>query len=180
MKVEDFPELLKIKNNWGEIQKEASELKENGFFDQTTKENSAAYYDLGFRTFYKYGWSKFYLTWYGHSLGSAKKYCPNTVKFLESIPSVNGAMFSLLPQGGKLTRHLDPLANSLRLHISLDTPNDPECFINVDGKSYFWKNGDAFLFDETYIHYAKNNTSKDRLIFDVRRKTSALFSDEYY
>ena len=73
MNVEDFPELKELQNHWEEIRKEAMVLKENGYFEQTTNKDSSAYYDLGFRTFYKYGWSKFYVTWYGHSLNSAKK-----------------------------------------------------------------------------------------------------------
>ena len=160
----DFPELIEIQKNWKDIAQEASNLKNLGFFSKTTDQNSSAYYDLGFRTFYKYGWSKFYLTWYGHSLKSAKQHCPKTVKLLESSPLVNGSMLTLLPVGSKLTRHLDPFASSLRLHISLDTPNDPSCFINVDGNSYYWKDGDGFLFDETYLHFAENQTNQDRLI----------------
>ena len=162
--IKDFPELREIQKNWKEIAIEANNLKNHGFFQQTTNEDSSSYYDLGFRTFYKYGWSKFYLTWYGHSLNSAKKYCPKTVELLENSPLVNGSMLTLLPVGSKLTRHLDPIASSLRLHISLDTPNDPKCFINVDGNTYFWKDGDAFLFDETYLHFVENETNKDRLI----------------
>jgi len=171
MDFSDFPELNIIQENWETIREEAKSLKEQGFFDQTTKESSASYYDLGFRTFYKYGWSKFYINWYGYTHQSAKKLCPKTVSVLKDIPSVNGAMFSLLPVGSKLTRHLDPIASSLRLHIALDTPGKPECFINVDGQDYFWKDGEAFLFDETFIHHARNNSSQDRLILmcDVDR-----------
>jgi beta-hydroxylase len=164
MKFEDFPELQEIINNWESIKEEVVSLKEQGFFDQTTKQSSASYYDLGFRTFYKYGWSKFYINWYGYTHASAKKLCPKTVDVLKDIKTVNGAMFSLLPIGSKLTRHLDPIASSLRLHIALDTPGDPMCYINVDGQDYFWKDGEAFIFDETYIHYANNNSRKDRLI----------------
>lgn len=164
MSIDDFPELTKLKDHWKDIRREALLLKENGYFEKTTKEDSSAYYDLGFRTFYKYGWSKFYVTWYGHNLKSAKELCPKTVQILNSVNSVNGAMFSLLPIGSQLTRHLDPIASSLRLHISLDTPEDPKCFINVDGVNYTWKDGEAFLFDETYIHFAKNDSDKDRLI----------------
>ena len=164
MNIDDFPELKSIQANWEVIRDEVKSLKEQGFFDQTTKQSSASYYDLGFRTFYKYGWSKFYINWYGYTHKSALNHCPKTVDILKSLKTVNGAMFSLLPVGSKLTRHLDPIASSLRLHISLDTPGDPKCFINVDGKDYYWKDGDAFIFDETYIHYANNDSNKDRLI----------------
>lgn len=171
MDVKDFPELKEITDNWEVIRDEAVKLKEMGFFDKTKSTESGAYYDLGFRTFIKYGWSKFYIFWYGHNHKSAKKLCPKTQEIVSKNPLVSGAMFSLLPSGSKLTRHLDPIASSLRFHVSLDTPNDENCFINVDGKQYFWKDSDGFLFDETYIHYANNNTDKDRVILmcDIKR-----------
>ena len=59
----------------------------------------------------------------------------------------------------------------MRYHIGLVTPNDPKCFINVDGERYFWKDGEAVMFDETYIHFAANETDQQRIILfcDVER-----------
>jgi aspartyl/asparaginyl beta-hydroxylase (cupin superfamily) len=34
------------------------------------------------------------------------------------------------------------------------TPNDDRCFIEVDGIRYSWRDGEAVIFDETYIHWA--------------------------
>lgn len=169
--LDKFKELDEIKANWETIRDEAVSLYEQGCFDTTNKPDSDAYYDVGFRTFYKYGWSKFYLTWYGYSHESAKKLCPKTVELMERIPSVNGAMFSILPPGSKLTRHLDPVACSLRYHLGLATPNSDKCFINVDGQDYSWRDGEAFMFDETYLHYARNDSDQYRLILmcDVNR-----------
>ncbi|MCB1864832.1 MAG: aspartyl/asparaginyl beta-hydroxylase domain-containing protein [Chromatiales bacterium] len=171
MDTADFPELREIQENWELIREEAVALTEIGFFDQTTREGEASYYDVGFRTFYKYGWSKFYVTWYGYTHASAKRHCPRTVDILSRVRTVNGAMFTLLPPGSKLTRHLDPAAVSLRFHLGLKTPNDDRCFINVDGRDYSWRDGEALIFDETYLHYALNNTDQSRLILmcDVER-----------
>ncbi len=171
MDMSDYPELKLLEENWPTIAKEATALYENGFFDKISDPNSKSYYDIGFRTFYKYGWSKFYLKWYGYTHSSALKHCPETVKILKKVKSVNGAMFSLLPVGSKLTRHLDPVASSLRYHLGLSTPETKECYINVDGQNYSWKNGEAFMFDETYLHYAHNDSQKYRLIMmcDVER-----------
>lgn len=173
-----FPELDVIRENWKTISAEAQNLYEQKYFDKTSQPDSGAYYDIGFRTFYKYGWSKFYLTWYGSTLKSAKSLCPQTVEILNSVPSVKGAMFSLLPVGSKLTRHLDPVAASLRYHLGLVTPDVKECYINVDGTSYSWKDGEAFMFDETHLHYAHNDSQKYRLILmcDVNRPTFLLGS----
>jgi len=159
-----YPELKNINDNWEIIRDEVMALHNKNLLKNTTDPNSSAYYDIGFRTFYKYGWSKFYLKWYGHTHNSAREHCPQTVKLLNSVPMVNGAMFSILPPGSKLTRHLDPVACSLRFHLGLKTPNSDDCFISVDDQVYSWRDGEAFIFDETYLHFAKNNSAEDRLI----------------
>jgi beta-hydroxylase len=176
MELKDFPELKELTENWEDIRNEALGLYEKGFFDQIKDPSSKSFYDIGFRTFYKYGWSKFYLNWYGYTHESSRNHCPKTVELLERAPLVNGAMFSILPVGSKLTRHLDPVACSLRYHLGLSTPESRKCFINVDGESYSWKNGEAFMFDETYIHYARNESDKPRIILmcDIDRPTHTL------
>ena len=171
IKVEDFSELDVIRENWETISKEAVVLHEKGYFDRVKDPDADSFYDIGFRTFYKYGWSKFYLNWYGYTHKSAQDLCPKTVEILSKVPVVKGAMFSILPVGSKLTRHLDPVASSLRYHLGLATPNSDDCFINVDGSDYSWRDGEAFIFDETYLHYANNNANQYRLILmcDVER-----------
>lgn len=166
-----FPELSVLKDHWKDMQVEALELWEKGYFDQTKNPESAAHFDLGFRTFYKYGWGKFYINWYGSDYPSAQKLCPKTVALVEKIPGVHGAMFSVLPPGSKLTRHLDPVAISIRYHLGLSTPSHPKCYINVDGKTHTWRDGEDFMFDETYLHFAHNDTDQARLILmcDVQR-----------
>lgn len=175
MNMQDFPELTLLQDNWKIISEEAINLQEQKYFEQTNKPDTTAFYDLGFRTFYKYGWSKFYLKWYGHTHESARRLCPNTVEVLSRVPVVKGAMFSVLPAGSKLTRHLDPMACSLRYHLGLATPNENECYISIDGIPYSWRDGEAFMFDETYLHHAHNGTSHCRVIMmcDVARPMSS-------
>jgi beta-hydroxylase len=170
----DFPELKVIADNWEIIRDEALNLYHQKYLEKTNDPNSHAYYDLGFRTFYKYGWSKFYLNWYGSTHNSAKRLCPKTVEILAKVSTVNGAMFSILPPGGKLTRHLDPVACSLRFHLGLSTPNHDSAYINVDGENISWRDGQGFLFDETFLHFAENNSNQPRLILmcDVERPLS--------
>lgn len=174
MDLKDFPELAPLQANWQVIRDEVLALHQGGYFNKTTDPSKAAYFDVGFRTFYKYGWSKFYLNWYGHTHESALALCPNTVRLVNAIPTVNGAMFTVLPPGAQLTRHLDPMAVSLRYHLGLSTPNTDNCFINVDGQSYSWRDGQAALFDVTYLHFARNETDTPRLILmcDVQRPLS--------
>ena len=80
-------------------------------------------------------------------------------------------MFAELPPGGKLNRHRDPYAGSLRYHLGLVTPNDDACYIEVDGERHSWRDGQGVVFDETYIHEAHNQTTINRIILfcDVER-----------
>ena len=86
-------------------------------------------------------------------------------------------MFTLLPPGSRLGAHRDPFAGSLRYHLGLITPNSKDCNIIVDGEPYFWKDGEAVMFDETFIHQAENKTDVTRVILfcDIERPLSNRF-----
>jgi beta-hydroxylase len=161
-----LPELDVLRRNWTTIRDEAVALLDQGHIRAATGHN-----DLGFNSFFKNGWKRFYVKWYGEPLPSAQAACPKTVALVESLPSVNAAMFALLPPGGKLNRHRDPFAGSLRYHLGLMTPNSDACRIFVDGEPYSWRDGEDLLFDETYIHSAENKTDQTRIILfcDVER-----------
>jgi len=174
LQVEMVPELKLLRDNWQVIREEALHLFAQGAIKAADKYN-----DWGFNSFFRTGWKRFYLKWYGAPLPSALANCPKTVELLNSIPNVKGAMFANLPPGGKLVQHRDPYAGSLRYHLGLVTPKSPgECRIIIDGNSYTWHDGEDLLFDETYLHYAENTTSDDRIILfcDVERplKTGAM------
>jgi len=162
-----IPELAALREHWQEIRAEALHLFAQGSIKAADKYN-----DWGFNSFFRTGWKRFYLKWYGAPLPSALANCPNTVALLNSIPNVKGAMFANLPPGGRLVQHRDPFAGSLRYHLGLVVPKSSgECRIFIDGEPYSWRDGEDLLFDETYLHYAENTTSDDRLILfcDVER-----------
>ena len=167
-----FPELAPLKENWQVIRDEALRLRDDGYVRAAAANN-----DIGFQSFYRYGWKRFYLKWYEDPLPSARALCPRTVALLESIPTLHGAMFALLPAGGKLGVHRDPYAGSMRYHLGLDCPNSDECRIFVDGEPYSWRDGEAVVFDETFIHWAENRTDQARMILfcDVERPLKSGF-----
>jgi len=164
--VEQFPELKTLSDNWQTIRDEGLRLFDDGFLRDAVKNN-----DWGFYSFFKSGWKRFYLKWYEDFLPSAQQLCPKTVALLQSIPTIHGAMFTMLPAGAKLGAHRDPFAGSLRYHLGLRTPNSENCHIFVDGVKCVWRDGEALVFDETFIHHAYNHTGMDRLILfcDVER-----------
>ncbi len=161
-----FPELKPLQDNWQEIRDEALRLNDQGAIKASDDLD-----DIGFNSFFKSGWTRFYLKWYGSSLESATDLCPETTKMVEAIPSIKGAMFASLPPGAQLVKHRDPFAGSLRYHMGLTTPNDDGCYIDVDGVRHSWRDGEVVMFDETYLHYAKNDTDQNRIVLflDIKR-----------
>ena len=166
LSTESIDDLAILRDNWEVIRDEALSLSEDGDIKAAEGLN-----DAGFNSFFRHGWTRFYLKWYGDALPSAQKKCPKTLEILKQTPSIKAAMFASLPSGGKLVAHRDPFAGSLRYHLGLATPNDDDCFILVDGQKHSWRDGEGVLFDETYIHEAHNKTDENRIILfcDVTR-----------
>jgi beta-hydroxylase len=168
-----FPELKLLQDNWEIIRDEAVALSEAQKIASSDKYN-----DVGFNSFFRRGWKRFYLKWYQGSLPSAEKMCPKTIELLNQIPYIKGAMFASLPADSFLFPHRDPYAGSLRYHLGLVTPNDDQCNITVDEENYSWRDGEAVVFDETYVHHAKNDTETNRIILfcDLERPVNNFFA----
>jgi len=166
LNVADFPDLAPLREHWQSLRDEALALYRAGHIRKAVRHD-----DLAFNSFYKRDWRRFYLKWYGDFLPSARALCPRSVELVAAIPSVRAAMFALLAPRSRLVRHRDPFAGSLRYHLGLVTPDAGECRIFVDGVPYSWREGEAVLFDETYIHRAENQSDEPRMILfcDVER-----------
>jgi beta-hydroxylase len=162
----DFPELENLRSNWQTIRDEALHLFDEGYIRAAAKHD-----DASFNSFFKQGWKRFYLKWYGEPLASAEALCPQTVALLKTIPGIKAAMFATLAPNSRLNPHRDPFAGSLRYHLGLITPNSRQCRIFVDGEEHAWGDGKDVVFDETYVHWVENSTDQTRVILfaDVER-----------
>ena len=88
-----FPSCKPLQDNWQMIRDEAIKL-----FDEGHIRAAAKYNDLGFNSFFRRGWKRFYLKWYDAPLPSAHGAVPeNGRRWSQSIPTINGAMFAMLP-----------------------------------------------------------------------------------
>jgi beta-hydroxylase len=166
VQVDEFKGMQLLQDNWQVIRDEALNLDRLEKIKAAEKND-----DAGFNSFFKTGWKRFYLKWYDANHPSAVEFCPKTVALLKQIPEVKAAMFAELPPGAQLNKHRDPYAGSLRYHLGLVTANDDKCFIEVNGQRYSWRDGEDVMFDETYIHWARNDTQVNRIILfcDVER-----------
>jgi beta-hydroxylase len=164
--LEYMPELAPLRRHWRVIRSEAEQLMGVRQLQTAGGED-----DPNVAAFLTGGWKRFYLKWYDAIHPSAKRLCPQTFALLQSIPSIKVATFAELPAGGRLAPHRDPFAGWLRYHLGLATPNDDRCFIEVDGERHAWDDGEAMVFDETYIHWARNDTGSSRIVLlcDIER-----------
>jgi beta-hydroxylase len=154
------PGLDKLKENYPVIRSEAKALLESGALQRPPAAD-----EPGYNTFEKGGWRSYPLKWYTKECRpSAVQTCPQTCAILDSIPAIRSAMFTVLPPGARLGRHHDPIASSLRYHLGLLTPNSEKCALMLDGVKYPWVDGEELLFDQTYLHSAKNETDVTRVI----------------
>jgi beta-hydroxylase len=121
-------------------------------------------------------WKRFIIKWYGDINTEAFKICPITTKLIQQIPEIKLAAFAVLEPGGHIPYHLGIFKGCLRYHLGLDCPEDS--FIWLNCVKYNWKNGEDILFDDTYLHYVKNNSDKKRIILfcDVERTMKDEFS----
>lgn len=112
----------------------------------------------------KTDWTRLYLKWFKKIDPIGAKLCPQTIDIVQSMPNIQTAMISVLKPGAKIVPHKGPYNGCIRLHMGLITPNSDDCFINLDGKSYSWRDGEVILLDDSYLHYVENNTKQYRVI----------------
>jgi beta-hydroxylase len=162
----DLPELAPLQRNWRAIRAEAERLQAYRMAGTAVDIDDA---NLG--AFLEKGWNYFFLKWYDATPPSARQLCPQTFALLQSIPSIKVATFAELPAGAVLGRHRDPFAGLLRYHLGIATPGASLCFIEVDGQRHIWRDGQALVFDETYVHWAMNGCASERIVLlcDIER-----------
>jgi beta-hydroxylase len=167
-----FPNLHKIRNVFDIIQREALQVMNITKFPQNKMDHKKANNFINpFNEIDFVGWKHFYLKWYGPPDSVAKQKCPRTVELIESMPEVHNAMFSVLLPKSKIFSHSGFSKAVLRYQMGIFTPNDDNCFINVNNQNYSWRDGEDIIFDDTFYHHVENNTDKVRVILflDIER-----------
>jgi beta-hydroxylase len=109
-------------------------------------------------------WRMFFLKGAGMTFKKNTANFPVLMKVLNRHKSVVSAYLSVLGPDKALNPHEGPWAGVLRMHMGLIIPDPEKCHINVEGDKYHWRNGTVVLFDDTYNHYAVNETDQLRVI----------------
>jgi aspartyl/asparaginyl beta-hydroxylase (cupin superfamily) len=101
---------------------------------------------------------------------------PTTSAAIASVPRVFQAFLSRLDAGKSIPCHSSPYHGYLRYHLALQVPKGDAPYLVVGGVRLDWKEGEGFLFDDTFPHYVLNESSTSRtiLIVDIERPMRGL------
>ncbi|MEP7349683.1 MAG: aspartyl/asparaginyl beta-hydroxylase domain-containing protein [Sphingorhabdus sp.] len=118
-------------------------------------------------------WSALFLWKHGLRQDDVCARFPQTSAILDALPLSNiprrspSVFFSLLRPGAHIPPHTGVTNVRSIVHLPLVVP--PDCGFRVGGETRQWKEGQAFVFDDTIEHEAWNRSDALRaiLIFDV-------------
>jgi len=118
-------------------------------------------------------WGAYFLWNQGRREEAHLARCPRTATALAAVPQVDipgrgpTAFFSILDAHTKIPSHSGVTNTRLTVHLPLIVP--PGCRFRVGGETREWREGTAWVFDDTIEHEAWNDSDTPRaiLIFDV-------------
>ncbi len=115
---------------------------------------------------------------------------PKTADLLRRLPGLYTAFFSVLEPHQHIKPHWGYWKGFVRYHLGVVIPDDNrdrKCWIRINpqaqdrtqardaieqGERYFWHDGEAVLFDDTFLHDAANESDQVRVVLflDLARK----------
>ncbi len=114
-------------------------------------------------------WSAYHLFYRGQGVDDHAARCPNTMAALANLPQpqapgrMPAAMFSLLRPHTRIPPHTGVANVRLVVHLPLIVP--PACGFRVGNETRQWREGEAWVFDDTIEHEAWNDSDDDRYVF---------------
>ena len=118
-------------------------------------------------------WTAIHLIQRGQRIDRNADACPETMKLLARLPQPDipgasaNALFSLLAPNTTIPAHVGVNNTRLLCHVPLIVP--PGCWFRVGAETRAWREGEAFVFDDTCEHEAANPSDQLRvvMIFDI-------------
>jgi aspartate beta-hydroxylase len=118
-------------------------------------------------------WSAFFLWRDGQRIEANASRCPKTAELLSKAPTADvpgyapTAFFSILDRKSHIPAHTGVTNSRLIVHLPLVVP--PQCRFRVGSETREWREGQAWVFDDTIEHEAWNDSDVPRalLIFDT-------------
>ncbi|MDX1701497.1 MAG: aspartyl/asparaginyl beta-hydroxylase domain-containing protein [Melioribacteraceae bacterium] len=192
----DYPEMKSVEDNWRIIKREIPEFDSSRDYPMRDKaawnndKGEALFESLKNNETWVKGWwndvewYQFPLVYHNRVIGKADTICPETVKLLQQIPSIQIAGYALLLPKTTMPVHTDATGkrfNSMAVNMGLKSYDS---YLYVKDKSEQFQSkkhgdGNLIIFDSTFEHYAEN-LDKDniRVILYMDFKTNTIFGKQ--
>ncbi|MEP3052371.1 MAG: aspartyl/asparaginyl beta-hydroxylase domain-containing protein [Erythrobacter sp.] len=122
-------------------------------------------------------WKSFFFEGYGFQSEGNRATCPRTTAFLDALPNLVVAFFSIMEPGTHVPRHRGLTKAWLNCHLPLVVPQPADqCRMEVANSNVHWREGEWLIFDETNPHEVWNNTDEIRVVLflQIRRPMTRL------
>lgn len=121
-------------------------------------------------------WKSFFLWGYGYRIHDNCARCPQTAALLDKVPGLISGFYSIMEPRARLKPHRGVTKAFLTFHLGLKVPRHAEkCWMDVEGHKHVWRNGEWFVFDDTYEHEVRNETDEERVILLLHVKRPMRF-----
>lgn len=127
-------------------------------------------------------WSALHLWRDGQRIDAVCKRAPRTAELVETLPLARipgrapAVFFSILKAGKQIPPHTGVTNIRSIVHLPLTVPGD--CGFRVGGETREWREGEAFVFDDTIEHEAWNRSGRDRALLILDCWNPHLSEDE--
>ncbi len=110
-------------------------------------------------------WKTAWLHGFGHDSEVAQSLCPRTTALLAEVPDLQTALFSMLSPGTHIPKHRGVYKGLINFHLALVVPKEADrCRMAVGDETVSWREGHAYVFDDTNPHEVWNETGDERIV----------------
>ncbi|MDB5978039.1 MAG: aspartyl beta-hydroxylase [Nevskia sp.] len=168
---EDFPWLAELEAQTGAMRAELLQILRDDFreFVPYVAYPDSVPLDQWAELNHSARWGALHLYLYGERVEKNCIRCPQTMDALAALPQPKvqqrspAAMFSALQPKTRIPPHTGVANTRLVVHLPLIVP--PGCAFRVGNETRPWREGRAWVFDDTIEHEAWNDSEQPRVIF---------------
>ena len=174
---------LKVFPVLAELQKSHAKIKADLQYVLSHHEDIPALHEVHPRDLYVPGraWRTFLMKIWGHEITENIAAVPDTYAAISRIPGVHTALFSILHGYAEIEPHRGSAAGVVRFHYPLIVPDKPEdCWIEIGGHHFVWREGEPLVFDDTREHWVKNKTPQTRVVLIIDFNAAMPFPVNLY
>lgn len=112
-------------------------------------------------------WKTLVLKVFGYYNKANCEKCPVTYNIIKNYDNIVSVLYSVMEPGTHIKPHRGVFNGVMRYHLGIIIPRSDKVFINIDNLKRYWKENKSFVFDDTLLHEAVNQSNEKRVIIII-------------